>query len=127
MKLKKKLKDNQIILSIVVIIISAYLFILGLFSIVLVDYAPGTLLDMADVMGNWIYWLFVISIFSLIGFSWFLVDIYLKIQEFKELMDTDSKSKFIKNIARIETLALYLGSEYEDKVIEKEEEYNINR
>ncbi|MGM0404729.1 MAG: DUF3198 domain-containing protein [Thermoplasmatota archaeon] len=127
MKLKKKLRENQIILSIIVLIIGAYLFILGLFSVVLSDYAPEALLSMADVMGNWIYWLFVLGAFLTLAFSWNLVDIYLKIREFKELMDTESKSKFIKNIARIETLALHLGTDYEDKVIEKEEEYNINR
>ncbi|MFO7791717.1 MAG: DUF3198 domain-containing protein [Candidatus Saliniplasma sp.] len=127
MKLKKKLKDNQIILSIIALIAGIYVFVLGLFSVVLESYAPDTLLSMADMMGNWIYWLFVLSIFVVIAFSWYLVDLYLKMQEFKELMDTESKSKFIKNIARIETLAIHLGSDYEDKVVEKEEEYNINR
>ncbi len=127
MKFKKKLRDNQIILSIVVLIAGAYLFILGLFSVVLGDHAPDALLSMADMLGNWIYWLFVLGAFLTFAFSWYLVDLYLKIQEFKELMDTESKSRFIKNIARIETLAIHLGSDYEDKVIEKEEEYNINR
>ncbi|MFW6038486.1 MAG: DUF3198 domain-containing protein [Candidatus Saliniplasma sp.] len=127
MKLKKKLKDNQIIISIIVIIAGAYLFILGLFSVILSDYAPETLLSMSEFMGNWIYWLFVMGAFLIFAFSWYLIDLYLKLKEFKELMDTESKSKFIKNIARIETLAVQLGSEYEDKVIEKEDEYNINR
>ncbi|MFW6142331.1 MAG: DUF3198 domain-containing protein [Candidatus Saliniplasma sp.] len=127
MKLKKKLKDNQIIISIIVIIAGAYLFILGLFSVILSDYAPETLLSMSEIMGNWIYWLFVLGAFLTFAFSWYLIDLYLKLKEFEELMDTESKSKFIKNIARIETLAVQLGSEYEDKVIEKENEYNINR
>ncbi len=127
MKLKKKLRDNQIILSIIALIVNIYFLVLGLFGVVLTDYSPDSLLSMADAFGPWIYWLLVIGGFLTVVFTWYLIDLHLKIKEFKELIDTESKSKFIKNIARIETLALHLGSEYEDKVIEKEDEYNINR
>ena len=127
MKLKKKLRDNQIILSIIVLIVSSYLFILGLFGVILTDHSPESLLYMADAVGNWIYWFLVLGGFLIIVFTYYIIDIYRKIKEINELMDTESKSKFIKNIARIETLALHLGSDYEEKVIEKEEEYNIDR
>ena len=50
-----------------------------------------------------------------------------KIKEFNELMDDTSKSKFIKNIARIETLALSLGKKFEDRVTAKEKEFKIKR
>lgn len=127
MKIKTFLIKKQIPLSIIVLAVSAFLFILGLFEVVLTDYSPAVVSDLGNAIGDWIYWFLVIGGFLLFVFSWFLIDKFRKIREFNELVNTESKSKFIKNIARIETLALSLGPQYEDKVIEKEEEFNINR
>ncbi len=103
------------------------MFIIGLFGVFLQKYSPQFIKDMTSLIGNWKYWLLVIGAFLLIIFGWFIFDRYRKMKEFKELYETKSKSKFRKNIARIETLALTLGPEYEDKVIEKEEEYGLDR
>lgn len=127
MNLKSIWHKHQIIISIVILVVSAYMFVLGLFGVVLKDYSPQAIIDMSSVFGNWIYWFLVIGGFFMIVFTWYLIDRYRKIKEFKELIDTKSKSKFIKNIARIETLALSLGPEYEEEVMEIEEEYNIDR
>lgn len=124
--LKTKFKKHQIILSILAVMIGAYLLVMGLFAVVLTDMSPAAITDMAEAVGNWIYWLFVLGIALVVIFSIYLVDRYRKIKEFHELIDTKSKSKFRKNIARIETLALSLGPEYEDKVMEMEEELGLD-
>ncbi len=127
MKIKTFLYKKQIPLSIIALIAGLFLFILGLFEVVLTDYSPPIISDMGDAIGDWIYWLLVIGGFLTLIFGWLIIDRFKKMKEFKDLIETESKSKFIKNIARIETLALALGPQYEDKVIEKEEEFNIDR
>jgi len=127
MKIKTFLYKKQIPLSIIALIAGLFLFILGLFEVVLTDYSPALVSDMGDVIGDWIYWFLVVGGFLTLIFGWLIIDRFKKMKEFKDLVETESKSKFIKNIARIETLALSLGPQYEDKVIEKEEEFNIDR
>lgn len=127
MNLKEIFRKHQIVISILIVIAGCYMLFLGLMGVVFDQYAPGAILDMANAIGDWLYWVLVIGGFLTAVFSWYLVDRYLKIKEFNELMDTESKSKFIKNIARIENLAISLGPDYEDRVMKKEDEYNIDR
>lgn len=124
--LKTTFKKHQIIISILAVMVGVYLLVMGLFAVVLTDMSPAAFTDIADAVGAWIYWLFVLGIALTVIFSIYLVDRYRKIKEFHELIDTKSKSKFRKNIARIETLALSLGPKYEDEVIEMEEEFGLD-
>jgi len=127
MSLKRKYKKDQFLIAPILLIVSAVGLVIGLFGTVLSGYAPGILNEIENTLGNWSYWLLLIGgIFTFI-FTFLIIDLYRKLNEFKELFETSSKSKFIKNIARIETLALKLGPKYEDKVIEKEEDYNLDR
>lgn len=127
MNLKEVFRKNQIIISILIVMAGGYMLFLGLMGVVFEQYAPGAILDMVNALGDWSYWVLVLGGFLTAVFSWYLGDRYLKIKEFNELIDTNSKSKFIKNIARIENLAISLGPDYEDRVMEKEDEYNIDR
>jgi hypothetical protein len=47
---------------------------------------------------------------------------YLK---FKELIETDSKANFVRNIDEIEELAVQLGPDFEKQVIDKRKEFNV--
>ena len=44
---------------------------------------------------------------------------------FNELMETDSKASFVRNIDEIEELAIQLGPDFEKMVIEKRKEFNV--
>lgn len=127
MKIKTFLYRHQIILSLALLSTGIFLLVLGLLDIVLSKYAPSSITFITEKVGNWTYWFLVLGGFIVLIFGWFLFDRYMKIKEFNELIETPSKSKFIKNIARIETLALSLGPQYEERVTEKEDEYNIKR
>ena len=127
MNLRRAYKKNQFMISPILLIISAVVLVLGLFGTVLSNNAPGFLTEIEDTLGNWSYWLLLLGGLFTFIFAFVIIDLYRKLNEFKELFETTSKSKFIKNIARIETLALKLGPKYEEKVIDKEEEYNIDR
>ncbi len=108
-------------------IVGIILLILGFFGVVLSDVSPGPIATLNDMIGDWTYWFLVIGGLMVLFLGWYLADRFKKIKEFNELIDTKSKSKFVKNIARLETLALTLGPEYEERVIEKERKYNIKR
>lgn len=127
MSIEKFLYKHQTILSYVALIVGGVMLIIGLMDVFLYDQMPGSVNDLTDSLGNWTYWFLVIGAFALIFSLWYVISRYRKIKEFNELMESMSKSKFRKNIARIETLALSLGGEYEERVIEKEKEYNIKR
>ncbi|MFW6195749.1 MAG: DUF3198 domain-containing protein [Thermoplasmatota archaeon] len=127
MSLKRAYKKNQFLISPILLVISAISLVIGLFGTILSGSAPGILSEIENVLGNWAYWLLLLGGLFTFIFSYVIIDLYRKLNEFNELFETTSKSKFIKNIARIETLALKLGPKYEDKVIEKEEDYNLDR
>ncbi len=127
MSIQRYLIKHQAILSILVFIVGLILLVIGLLDVVLSNYMPESVTDFTSSFGGWTYWFLLLGAFAVLVFGWYLFDRYRKIKKFNELIESSSKSKFRRNIAEIETLALFLGKEYEEKVIEKEREYNIKR
>lgn len=127
MSWKTSMKKHEFLISAIGLVIGVILLIIGLIGVFLSDTAPSVLADLIERIGDWKYWALVAGAFMTFIFSLVIYFRYRNLQEFKELYETESKSKFRKNIARIETLALKLGPEYEEKVIEKEEDLNIRR
>lgn len=127
MTLKKTIAEYQGFLGIVGLILGIFFTILGVFAVFLEKYTPSPITKMNDAIGDWIYWLLVIGVLMILFLGLYVWDRNKKIKEFNELMDTQSKSKFVKNIARLETLALILGPRYEEEFIEKEKHYKIKR
>ncbi len=125
MSLKTSVRKHEFTISIIGTIVGVFLLLIGLFGAVLSS--PAALESITEPMGNWVWWALVFGIILVFIFALVIIFRYKNLQEFKDLYETESKSKFRKNIVRIETLALKLGPEYEEKVIEKEEELNIRR
>jgi uncharacterized protein DUF3198 len=46
-------------------------------------------------------------------------------KKFNELIITDSKAQFVRNIDEIEDLAIQLGPDFEKQVIDKRKEFNV--
>lgn len=125
MSMKTAYRKNEFLISIIAIIVGAFSLVIGLFGTLLSGYSPGFLDILTDPIGPWSWWLLLMGIILLVVF---VLVIYVRIQrlrEFRDLFETESKSKFRKNIARIEELAIKLGPSFEEKVIEKEEDLNI--
>ena len=80
------------------------------------------LLDQIDMVA----WFFII-IGAIIAIGGFLYhhDINKRYRKFVELMDTDSKAAFIRNLPEIEECAIDLGPEYEAQVIEKRKKLKV--
>jgi len=127
MSWKTSYRQNEFIISVIGIMIGTFMLLTGLFGTFLSDYSPEPFTAINNVIGAWKWWLLVLGIILIFVFA---IMIYLRIKrlkEFREIFDTESKSKFRKNVVRIEELAIKLGPEFEDKVVEKEEEFNIKR
>jgi len=87
---------------------------------------PQFFQDLDAGIGNWMIWVAFIGPLLLLGGGWYFFDTIRKRREFRRLIDTDSKAKFVHNQDRIERLAWsYLGSEYIKKVQKKKEEFNL--
>ncbi len=127
MHLKKTIKKNQMTLGSIGLILGIILLTLGLFDVVLYDLSPQVITDLNEAVGNWTYWFLVLGGLMILALGWFVYDQNKKRKEFNELIESSSKSKFVKNIARLETLAVELGPDFEERVLEKEKEYNIKR
>ncbi len=127
MSWKTSYRQNEFLISIIAIIIGIFMLLTGLFGTFLSDYSLEPFTAINNTIGAWKWWLLVLGIILIFVFS---IMIYLRIKrlkEFDDLFKTESKSKFRKNIVRIEELAIKLGPEFEEKVIEKEEEFNLKR
>jgi len=115
------------VISIIAIMIGAFSLLIGLLGTFLSAYSPDPITSIINFIGPWKWWLLVGGIALIFIFT---IMIYLRIRRLKEFDDlfyTESKSKFRKNIVRIENLAIKLGPEFEEKVVEKEEDFNLRR
>ncbi|MVT13313.1 MAG: DUF3198 domain-containing protein [Euryarchaeota archaeon] len=95
---------------------------LGIFS----SSPPSYVKDFHNYIGDWIYWIFVLSIaLFLIGLYYFY-DTLKKLKKFKEYINSDSKSKFLKNLKELEIISYKLGPKHEEMLEEKKREWKIH-
>ncbi len=61
----------------------------------------------------------------LIAGAWYFFDNVKMRREFKELMETTSKAKFIRNLDRVEYLAWKLTPDHQNQLTKKKSEFHI--
>ncbi len=82
-------------------------------------------LPLLDQVDMWAWFLIIIgAIIAIAGFLYYH-DLNKRYKKFRELMDTDSKAAFVRNLAEIEECAIDLGPEYETQVIEKRKKLKV--
>lgn len=77
--------------------------------------------------GNWNYWIFILSlimagIFAYYTYEWFRDDRF-----FNDILNSDSKSKFIKNMRDLEKIARKHGPSYEERLDQKKSAWKIRQ
>ena len=85
----------------------------------------GFLSTIHDSVGNWAYWILIFGIVLLVIGIYYIYSFIKLLKEFKKLMDESSKSRFIKNLDRIEELAWRLHPRYEKIVVNRKQELKI--
>jgi hypothetical protein len=125
MSLKRFFTTFALHFGFILLILGIFLTILGFFGVFYYDNSPGFLRNIIDSIGNWKYWCILIGPILLIAGAWYFFDNVKMRREFKELMETTSKAKFIRNLDRIEYLAWKLTPEYQSQLAKKKSEFHI--
>lgn len=85
----------------------------------------GYPIPLVDHLDQWAWATLVLGgIFSIGGWLYY-ADHNKKYKKFYELVETESKAQFVRNIDEIEELALDLGPDFERIVIEKRDEFKV--
>ena len=87
--------------------------------------APYYLKEILDGIGNWIVWMVVVGPILTMGGGWYFFDGIKKRREFANLIDTDSKAVFLRNLDRIEELAYYLTEKHRQLFYDKKDEFKV--
>ncbi len=122
---KGKIKEYKIPLSLVFLAISLFastIIAIYWFSLAIL---PTVFTSFINYTGNWVYYIFALSI---IGDGYFIYLFFSTInarRKFEELMNTDSKSNFVKNIRDLEIEARKLGPSFKKRLDEKKEQLKI--
>jgi hypothetical protein len=123
--IKEFLKENLWGLSITLWFVSAIFLFLSVLAIFFDEKLKGALLSYADNVGDWNWWIFIVSIVFVGIFTYLMWTTYKKRKEFDELIQTDSKASFVKKLDDLEFLAFQLGPSYQDKVQNKKQSFKI--
>ena len=89
------------------------------------SHLPEFFQDIDQRIGPWIIWVAFFGILLLLGGGWYFVDTIRKRREFRRLVETDSKAKFVRNQDRVEFLAWILGSDFQKQYDSKRQEFNL--
>lgn len=87
--------------------------------------APQFLKDIHATVGGWIIWVWFFGLLFLLGGGYYTWDCVRKRREFRHLIDTTSRQKFLRNRERIELLAYILPRAYEREMRKKMKELDV--
>lgn len=87
--------------------------------------APYYLKEILDGIGSWIVWMVIIGPILLMGGGWYFFDGIKKRREFADLINTDSKAVFLRNLDRIEELAYSLTVRHRQLFYDKKDEFKV--
>ena len=119
MSFMRKIREKMLILAGSIFALSIAGIVISSIYVFFQDSVPDILRDIARAPGDWNYWILVLSAFGLMIGGWYFYDVVKKKKKFEMLMETNSKSKFTRNLSELEEIAWYLGKEYERKLDEK--------
>ena len=105
--------------------LSSFLGILGAASDGHIEGSLSTFQDIVNFLGGWAYWLALIGVVGFLIVLWWVLDFVLKVRKLKDLINTESKAKFIKNMDEIEFIAWRLPKKYKNVVSEKKIELKV--
>ena len=125
MALIRKIRENMIPISSTILAVSLIGLFISTAYFFFLDSLPDFLKGVCAAPGAWNYWIILLAIFGVIIGGWYLYDTVKKKRKFEELMDTNSKSKFTRNLPDLEDIAWYLGKDYEKRLEEKKKKLRV--
>ncbi len=125
MSLKRFFTTFALHFGFILFILGIFLTILGFFGVFYYDSDYNVFKGIIDSIGDWKYWTILIGPILLIAGAWYFFDNVKMRREFKELMETTSKAKFIRNLDRVEYLAWKLTPDHQNQLTKKKSEFHI--
>lgn len=125
MSFRRFLTTYTLHFGLILFIIGVVVTVLGIFGVFFIDQAPDFIKGTLDSIGAWKYWCVLLGPVLIIAGGWYFFDNLSKRREFKELMDTTSKAKFIRNLDRTEFLAWKLTPEHQKQFTKKKKKFHI--
>lgn len=134
MSIKRFLTTYALQLGFLLFILGIILTIIGIYGAFIFDpdvdpdakgAPPRFIINTMKAVGDWIYWCVLAGPLIFIAGAWYFFDNIGKRKEFKELIDTTSKAKFIRNLDRIEFLAWKLSMNHQKQLLDKKKEFHI--
>lgn len=122
------LTEYRLELSSMLIVLFAFLTIIGVVGVFFENSLPSYLSflkDLTEPAGSWAYWFVAIGPIGLVVSIWWLYDYVKKTRELADLIDTPSRAKFVRNLDDIEYLAWSLPRRYEKQVIQKKKDFGL--
>lgn len=125
MSLRRFFTTYTLHFGLILFILGIVLTIFGFFGVFYYDQTPEFLKGTIGSIGDWKYWCILLGPILIIAGGWYFFDNVSKRREFRELMETTSKAKFIRNLDRVEFLAWKLTSEHQNQLAQKKSKFNI--
>ena len=125
MAVMRKIRENMIPISGSIFIVSALGTFISSAYLFFLDSLPDFLKGICSAPGGWNYWILLLSALGLLIGGWYLYDTVKKKRKFEDLMETNSRSKFMRNLADLEDIAWYLGKDYETRLEEKKRRLGV--
>ncbi|MGC8663799.1 MAG: DUF3198 domain-containing protein [Thermoplasmata archaeon] len=122
----KSWREYIIFISIILFVVGFVFMIFSILGIFASSSVPGYILSFHKAVGDWIYWIFIISIATFIIGLYYTYDTIKKSREFFKYLNSDSKSKFISKLKDLEILAYKLGPRYKEMLDEKKKEWKVH-
>lgn len=122
---KGKIKEFKIPISLVFLAISLFasvIIVIYWFSLAIL---PTEFTSFINYTGDWVYYIFALSIIGDGYFTYLFFTTVNSRKKFEELMNTDSKSAFVKNVRDLEIEARKLGPSFKRRLEEKKEQLKI--
>jgi hypothetical protein len=127
MSLRRFLTTYTLQFGLILFILGILLTVLGILGVFYNQPDINFLKRVTDAIGDWIYWCILLGPVLLIAGGWYFFDNINKRKEFKELITTTSKAKFIRNQDHIEFLAWKLTQKHQTQLAEKKKEFHIKK
>ncbi len=124
-KISSFLREYVLIFSIVLTIVGAFIFFMGVFWIWLRDVNLGVYTQTIHNLEDWNVYLLFIGFIILITGIWYLYS-YIKNKKFiLEELETNKRSEFLKKHAELKSTVKHMPKKYKKMLKDKEKELKI--
>jgi len=126
--MNKIIREHMLMLSAILFGIGIIMTVIGVlwyFMVIQSNIVNSSLEEFSEKLGNWGWWILIPAPFILIAGGWYFSDQLLARRKVNEMISTNSKANFVKNISEIEEVVWKLPIKYRERFEKKKEKFKI--